>query len=190
MRGKAGLDFVERGGVGIIPAGAGKSLFEALAIFLREDHPRGCGEKMSARFCSAMKSGSSPRVRGKGRPVAPLVGAGGIIPAGAGKSICARLTRAAEEDHPRGCGEKDPAAREAAVELGSSPRVRGKVQRQHVAEGAVGIIPAGAGKRAGQGRDGAGEEDHPRGCGEKRAVVGAQGLMGGSSPRVRGKGGV
>ena len=50
--------------------------------------------------------GSSPRVRGKDRALTQILKFLGIIPAGAGKSRRARLSRRRRRDHPRGCGEK------------------------------------------------------------------------------------
>ena len=53
--------------------------------------------------------------------------------------------------------------------------------------GAVGIIPAGAGRRQ-SGRGGhCGPQDHPRGCGEKPAIGVRARTARGSSPRVRGE---
>ena len=111
------------------------------------DHPRGCGEKPVARHLSEASGGSSPRVRGKvevalGDPVAI-----GIIPAGAGKSWRPSPLRSSQRDHPRGCGEKREGREQAAKILGSSPRVRGKADREVVPIRQTGIIPAGAGKR-------------------------------------------
>ena len=51
----------------------------------------------------------------------------------------------------------------------------------------AGIIPAGAGKSAQCGPKWSACRDHPRGCGEKLALLGSQVGVMGSSPRVRGK---
>ena len=73
--------------VGIIPAGAGKSIFTPREISGYEDHPRGCGEKHRDRHDKPQHLGSSPRVRGKVRFITRHKGRKGIIPAGAGKRI-------------------------------------------------------------------------------------------------------
>ena len=114
----------------------------------------------------------------------------GIIPAGAGKS---RLTHGAAKegrDHPRGCGEKHADIRKAIADEGSSPRVRGKGSALAAPRWMPGIIPAGAGKSRPTGQRKEAQRDHPRGCGEKRAGVCQRSVHRGSSPRVRGKGGV
>ena len=135
----------------------------------------------------ALILGSSPRVRGK-EAGEPGLGHGvGIIPAGAGKRRGRSGPRRGVQDHPRGCGEKWRQQLNLHIPLGSSPRVRGKglgdarVVRRH------GIIPAGAGKRRTRTRTPRACRDHPRGCGEKTAPASAHWVIGGSSPRVRGK---
>ena len=50
---------------GLIPACAGKTTSWALADFPRRAHPRVCGENFRQATESALKLGSSPRVRGK-----------------------------------------------------------------------------------------------------------------------------
>ena len=203
---------------GIIPAGAGKSNAGLSEEGGRQDHPRGCGEKYSTTAPSVVSAGSSPRVRGKvggglrHMPATRIIPAGagksaprraaepdpadhprgcfaGIIPAGAGKSAPGRKGRQALEDHPRGCGEKGGHVRPAPPEEGSSPRVRGKDAKsgKFICNG--GIIPAGAGKSCAKQRGIPQLRDHPRGCGEKLALVFLTFCSMGSSPRVRGKAG-
>ena len=74
-----------------------------------------------------------------------------------------------------------------AVEVGSSPQVRGKQNPGLVATIITRLIPAGAGKtslwRAYRRMSAA----HPRRCGENVAVNGELGYPCGSSPQVRGK---
>ena len=91
---------------GIIPAGAGKRHTRARSRRAKGDHPRGCGEKRSRMPQLPSRAGSSPRVRGKDSPVVVNVPPGGIIPAGAGKSLVTARPPRGVGDHPRGCGEK------------------------------------------------------------------------------------
>ena len=131
--------------------------------------------------------GSSPRVRGKacaGRWTGPR---SGIIPAGAGKSKLALWKVVWTRDHPRGCGEKQTNWSHITKRQGSSPRVRGKAGGALGEPECRGIIPAGAGKSRPQRGAGRLHRDHPRGCGEKSVLVSILFLLGGSSPRVRGK---
>ena len=111
--------------------------------------------------------GSSPRVRGEVRPPSSNILHCGIIPAGAGRRARTSRWRRRIGDHPRGCGEKIRSAMTVPTAVGSSPRVRGEGFWRGLNAEAVGIIPAGAGRRP-QRRLARGEpQDHPRGCGEK-----------------------
>ena len=70
---------------------------------------------------------------------------------------------------------------------GSSPRVRGK-HRMAVAQAAlIRLIPACAGKTERPGRTSAAAGAHPRVCGENNIESFLGSVVGGSSPRVRGK---
>ena len=131
--------------------------------------------------------GSSPRVRGKGRPAHACVLRVGIIPAGAGKRDPSRSAGTRVRDHPRGCGEKRPPSSSVRGSAGSSPRVRGKVSSSYLFDFARGIIPAGAGKSSRPDGHQPSRWDHPRGCGEKSLAGDALPSARGSSPRVRGK---
>ena len=154
----------------IIPAGAGKSTPPGTTHLAEWDHPRGCGEKVSAAFAVSGLVGSSPRVRGKEKVLATAPATVGIIPAGAGKSVGLQLRGGRRGDHPRGCGEKEAAKAYIPDPAGSSPRVRGKASGAGMTAAVSGIIPAGAGKSAGLRGPEPHPEDHPRGCGEKSGV--------------------
>ena len=86
MRGKARKAASPIRQARIIPAGAGKREKQGLGRGVREDHPRGCGEKTVPLLRSSSVAGSSPRVRGKGGEGSANPDDFGIIPAGAGKS--------------------------------------------------------------------------------------------------------
>ena len=91
-------------------------------------------------------------------------------------------------DHPRVCGEKGIARDVVTQREGSPPRVRGKEIITGDDAYITRITPACAGKSAARRRIPSIYWDHPRVCGEKqRARIVQQGL-GGSPPRVRGKG--
>ena len=189
VRGKVSVSTLRVYLRGIIPAGAGKSMAFGVDDAIIGDHPRGCGEKPRALARARHRQGSSPRVRGKGKNCKREIGGGGIIPAGAGKRPSGRQVGQADRDHPRGCGEKEGIGDALGRGRGSSPRVRGKGLAERKWSGAIGIIPAGAGKSRGGAPWKGASWDHPRGCGEKGFGVCVAGWRGGSSPRVRGKGG-
>ena len=110
-----------------------------------------------------------------------------LIPAYAGKTrlfpTVARFIRA----HPRVCGENKRYARMKVFEAGSSPRVRGKRISMYPSIAATGLIPACAGKTSSWAWGAAPMTAHPRVCGENTSKLAANGVKGGSSPRVRGK---
>ena len=156
----------------IIPAGAGKRRDLRAACRVVGDHPRGCGEKPPSGLSRGRVGGSSPRVRGKAPESAWEAITARIIPAGAGKRRPREILPSNYQDHPRGCGEKPCGGSGRGLPWGSSPRVRGKVASNVRVSGVGGIIPAGAGKSAHARAAGGLRRDHPRGCGEKRGLVG------------------
>ena len=89
-------------------------------------------------------------------------------------------------DHPRMCGEHPKTAEISLVVSGSSPHVRGARHFGVCGKPRVGIIPACAGStcRASSPRRCA--RDHPRMCGEHRAIHDHLSVNEGSSPHVRG----
>ena len=131
--------------------------------------------------------GSSPRVRGEVRELVIEAADGGIIPAGAGRRGRGAHGFGGDGDHPRGCGEKALLAMMSVRKRGSSPRVRGEGIGSRGRSSRWGIIPAGAGRRAGDGDVGVVVGDHPRGCGEKVERPPHAAGEAGSSPRVRGE---
>ena len=65
VRGKPRYRLAHNLGVWITPACAGKTYAEELAIVIREDHPRVCGENNQSSQKFSVPAGSPPRVRGK-----------------------------------------------------------------------------------------------------------------------------
>ena len=88
-----------------------------------------CGEKIPIEKRAVYLVGSPPRVRGK----AGATGAGKsvvrITPACAGKRRFPLHQALKSKDHPRVCGEKLLYMVLFRLNLGSPPRVRGKVAR-------------------------------------------------------------
>ena len=170
VRGEDKNAFPKERRVGIIPAGAGRSILPSIPNLRERDHPRGCGEKFTFSGLVSAVSGSSPRVRGEAN-----VGLGGqrdegIIPAGAGRRMELAIVRPPFGDHPRGCGEKSGCGVWSGRSVGSSPRVRGEASALLWQFHLLGIIPAGAGRSFLHARGYGGLQDHPRGCGEKATL--------------------
>ena len=188
MRGRVSHAADHAGGLGIIPAGAGKSGRSACRSRGPWDHPRGCGEEANSNVTVNHRVGSSPRVRGRVAVWPWAVGVWGIIPAGAGKRSSPQPCCLSPWDHPRGCGEELAASSQTTRASGSSPRVRGRGVSARPVGSRVRIIPAGAGKSSPPVGRGACAGDHPRGCGEEWSERPWGTSRGGSSPRVRGRG--
>ena len=85
VRGTHELPVVLPEALGIIPACAGNTLYNAGASIISGDHPRVCGEH--------------------GVLIQRLIGLYGIIPACAGNTLWCGLGSAIGRDHPRVCGE-------------------------------------------------------------------------------------
>ena len=167
VRGKGGLVVDFRTVHGITPACAGKRKYRGRARPRKKDHPRVCGEKSSACTLQYTRSGSPPRVRGKGYGGDSIMSTPRITPACAGKSVADCPRGQAPKDHPRVCGEKVAEILNALCELGSPPRVRGKVRAVAVRCQSSRITPACAGKSIILPNNSWFQRDHPRVCGEK-----------------------
>ena len=86
------------------------------------------------------------------------------------------------------CGEKYPVMDDAFIDMGSPPRMRGKVRISQRDKFFSGITPAYAGKSCSVAGADFGRWDHPRVCGEKDSLHLVAGAEKGSPPRMRGKG--
>ena len=116
-------------------------------MFVRKvDHPRVCGEKIRRPIGLFHQDGSPPRVRGKDYNQSPGYAGSRITPACAGKSAWRHIGTPDRRDHPRVCGEKARAVRQAHPLPGSPPRVRGKDYLYERRNGLGRITPACAGK--------------------------------------------
>ena len=96
--------------------------------------------------CARAAAGSSPLTRGKlgvGLSAERVVG---LIPAHAGKTMHSTYPDAHYRAHPRSRGENRPEGARFPFAKGSSPLTRGKLLPSTLAIGALGLIPAHAGK--------------------------------------------
>ena len=156
---------------GIIPACAGNTRGLRRSSEHIRDHPRVCGEHWYRNVHVATFPGSSPRVRGTPRVVLCRRRGAGIIPACAGNTSSCRPLRASRRDHPRVCGEHSTLSPLWAAKSGSSPRVRGTLLAVTVFAVVLGIIPACAGNTPVPVDSSCNRRDHPRVCGEHRALA-------------------
>ena len=171
----------------IIPARAGQTARRCRAAPERPDHPRACGANGKAFHTEENLPGSSPRVRGKRVCRSPLEEPYRIIPARAGQTKRPIWPKPRRTDHPRACGANMIARRPVGVDIGSSPRVRGKPGGACACLALVRIIPARAGQTHAPYQDCRAHPDHPRACGANYVADTVMPSAIGSSPRVRGK---
>ena len=109
-----------------------------------------------------------------------------IIPADAGSTGPAPISRVSMWDHPRGCGEHNSWMSCSKSVSGSSPRMRGAQRTDRLRPFSHGIIPADAGSTRPLQVIRDAIKDHPRGCGEHQQAGQRPVLHAGSSPRMRG----
>ena len=166
MRGKlfALIDGVKAGG--ITPAHAGKTPASRRRCRRCRDHPRACGENLSARRLSLIRRGSPPRMRGKHDFRNHRSRDSGITPAHAGKTAIYAVLKGGQRDHPRACGENFTRMSCTRISTGSPPRMRGKRERLVERHHNHGITPAHAGKTISHTYLDIFARDHPRACGE------------------------
>ena len=155
------------GGVGLIPARAGKTSRRRSRGRPCSAHPRACGENLPRSTTQAACRGSSPRVRGKPPPSPARTPKSGLIPARAGKTVGVGVKRDDAGAHPRACGENK--------------------DEEQAALPTPWLIPARAGKTSPASTSPTPHRAHPRACGENGALDPVRRDALGSSPRVRGK---
>ena len=147
MRGKEFYQPYEKAAVGITPAYAGKRLSSARYMRYRQDHPRLCGEKLTARSIISSTRGSPPPMRGKVSAIMFTTLSQRITPAYAGKSVPPDGLKINIRDHPRLCGEKEFSFAASVLSTGSPPPMRGKGVAADTMIDVTRITPAYAGKR-------------------------------------------
>ena len=126
-------------------------------------------------------------MRGKGACNQAVCPDNGITPAYAGKRQIGQRAKLPPWDHPRVCGEKVVPLVWMTCDIGSPPRMRGKVITVERNQLPRGITPAYAGKSTVPDVAGIPAEDHPRVCGEKQGTSFCKSCSIGSPPRMRGK---
>ena len=146
MRGKHCKAMFLRAFSRITPADAGKTLRTTIICSDVKDHPRGCGENAFGLSQALSLSGSPPRMRGKRDIYTDAMALNRITPADAGKTVLHRSRCLQHRDHPRGCGENRMSRECRLSDLGSPPRMRGKLFRHSLFLFRGRITPADAGK--------------------------------------------
>ena len=114
------------GGMGLIPAHAGKTIAWLIGYLIAWAHPRSRGENAQASATASAWSGSSPLTRGKRISEPTFVRDLGLIPAHAGKTCRLRGGFGTAVAHPRSRGENLVRPGRCSAHAGSSPLTRGK----------------------------------------------------------------
>ena len=158
----------------------------SLQVLLLE-YPCVCGENWATGPNIGARIGTSPRMRGK-------LFLGGFdrfgvrnIPAYAGKTSEGCFNPCSTQEHPRVCGENRMTPLRRSMELGTSPRMRGKRRQARNARIDYRNIPAYAGKTSKRKANTVTAAEHPRVCGENHIAHGGRDVGLGTSPRMRGK---
>ena len=134
----------------------------------------------------ALRSGSSPRVRGTQKRNYQKKWGNRFIPACAGNACVGLRREVFETVHPRVCGERAHIPHFIDFSSGSSPRVRGTLERLRLYQVCPRFIPACAGNAYLTYRVLRQSSVHPRVCGERCPGLKDSPWFSGSSPRVRG----
>ena len=166
-RGKRRKDCLPRPRLRLIPARAGKTCEGAAQVHAHEAHPRAGGENHRRSAPNGVKSGSSPRGRGKLTGPSWAAVTERLIPARAGKTSRRGSPLAAPRAHPRAGGENE--------------------DLHLMREGVAGSSPARAGKTRCRSSKPTSATAHPRAGGENTAAAAPMAGPNGSSPRGRGK---
>src|SRR5690606_23980789 len=112
-----------------IPASAGNRCKRHPLPSQKTVHPRVCGEQPMEDREKQAAAGTSPRLRGTGRQYTEGEHTARDIPASAGNSQWQIEKSKRQPVHPRVCGEQAPSIQKLNIPPGTSPRLRGTVQK-------------------------------------------------------------
>ena len=169
----------------ITPACAGTTYRHRSMLQMRRDHPRVCGNHSILFQIRFHSEGSPPRVREPLSGYVPMLSEIGITPACAGTTIVRAARARKPRDHPRVCGNHLEIHLAGDLCLGSPPRVREPLAVYLNYLIVFGITPACAGTTRGHSDHTQSGWDHPRVCGNHRAITNSRYPEPGSPPRVR-----
>ena len=127
---------------GIISACAEQTLLRVFISALSKDHLRVCGADRGVFLIVSFGLGSSPRVRSRREPDARAEIVAGIISACAEQTFHGVRPVLPNRDHLRVCGADLPSIVCHLLTLGSSPRVRSRLDSPPPLSSAGGIISA------------------------------------------------
>ena len=149
-----------------IPAHAGKTFTDSTVPARMSEHPRARGENVVLLSAGLRLVGTSPRTRGKPRPQRRNNIHRRNIPAHAGKTFLSVFLTIYYQEHPRARGENVTIEALEYLDVGTSPRTRGKRHRTIFTTANNRNIPAHAGKTPSLSSGDQFLPEHPRARGE------------------------
>ena len=186
LRGTSGITWPPVFWHRFIPAPAGNIASLGESARLPSVHPRACGEHPIGPRSKRLHNGSSPRLRGTYFLQDQRLCVQRFIPAPAGNITARGGAPSWQSVHPRACGEHTLLILISWLFIGSSPRLRGTLERRSQSGLLVRFIPAPAGNMPDPGPSPKAATVHPRACGEHPRQKEYLLLFAGSSPRLRG----
>ena len=151
------------------------------------EHPRARGENVVVAWAKVSVQGTSPRTRGKHRSQSHFDVSVRNIPAHAGKTYIKPNIISRDREHPRARGENVYAFSHGLLQIGTSPRTRGKQCVRLPLDQRGRNIPAHAGKTTHGCEVHVLGQEHPRARGENQGCPVIRDCAAGTSPRTRGK---
>ena len=187
VRGKRYAGAVLPGAERSIPACAGEADWRSPSPSSGKVYPRVCGGSLGLAGWGRPLRGLSPRVRGKRRPISSTLPPHRSIPACAGEAAGVGLRVAVSRVYPRVCGGSFPPDFRHQMDIGLSPRVRGKLLLAYGDAQNGRSIPACAGEADIRPMTRRAFSVYPRVCGGSIGQSDIVDADAGLSPRVRGK---
>ncbi len=170
-----------------IPACAGETILSGAYLGLQGVDPRVCGGDVLAHLECEVRSGRSPRVRGRPLTEPDITPATRSIPACAGETGSQRRCTDIRRVDPRVCGGDRFDSGIGTCGKGRSPRVRGRRMRTRRCSGHTRSIPACAGETRASNHRFPSHRVDPRVCGGDELYSVRFRDWHGRSPRVRGR---
>ena len=187
MRGKLCFSKEEIDRARSIPAYAGETGAPISYAHGPQVDPRVCGGNVSGCSLRKIRSGRSPRMRGKRQCAAHRTHVERSIPAYAGETASSTIRRWSFTVDPRVCGGNSRPMRRSSSSRGRSPRMRGKHGARGMRPASHRSIPAYAGETRRPARRSRGASVDPRVCGGNDTTMMNMPVFPGRSPRMRGK---
>ncbi len=169
-----------------IPAPAGDTRAVGEDLLDHGVHPRACGGHTFFVYVGRVPTGSSPRLRGTHQQAQRRFDTTRFIPAPAGDTPIQRSPEARQAVHPRACGGHFGRQASGLPHSGSSPRLRGTLEKSLHGIAGHRFIPAPAGDTSATNATAILHTVHPRACGGHDDARDRAKPANGSSPRLRG----